>query len=86
MGDGNPRTWPEIAARLGELDFDVLVPGHGEVGGRSDLDDFRAYLADVVAAAEEHGAGAPVPERYRDWAFEDGWARNLAFLTERTRP
>ena len=55
---------------------DVAVPRH----------DFRAYLADVVAAAEEHGAGAPVPERYRDWAFEDGWARNLAFLTERARP
>ena len=86
MGDGNPQAWQEIAARLGELDFDVLVPGHGDVGGRSDLDDFRAYLTDVVAAAEEHGAGAPVPERYRDWAFEEGWARNLAFLTGRGRP
>jgi glyoxylase-like metal-dependent hydrolase (beta-lactamase superfamily II) len=81
MGDGNPRAWREIAARLGELDFDVLVPGHGDVGGRRDLDDFRAYLEDIVAAAEEHGANAPIPERYRDWAFEEGWARNLAFLT-----
>jgi hypothetical protein len=58
-------------------------PRHGEVGGRSDLADFRAYLADIVAAAEEHGAGAPIPEGYRDWAFEDGWTRNLAFLTGR---
>ena len=81
MGDGNPEAWLEIVDRLAELDFGVLVPGHGDVGGRQDLDDFRGYLADVVAAAEEHGGNAPIPERYRDWAFEDGWARNLAFLT-----
>jgi cyclase len=85
MGDGHPQAWLEILDRMAELDFDVLVPGHGEVGGRSDLDDFRAYLADIVAAAEEHGASAPIPERYRDWGFEDGWTRNLAFLTGRRR-
>jgi len=81
MGDGYPDAWPGILERMGELDFDVLVPGHGDVGGRADLEDFRAYLADITAAADEHGAHAPIPERYRDWAFEDGWARNLAFLT-----
>jgi alpha-beta hydrolase superfamily lysophospholipase len=83
MGDGYPQAWREILDRMAELDFDVLGPGHGEVGGRTDLDDFRAYLADIVAAAEEHGVGAPIPERYRDWAFEDGWGRNLAFLAGR---
>jgi glyoxylase-like metal-dependent hydrolase (beta-lactamase superfamily II) len=83
MGDGYPGAWPGILERMAELDFDVLVPGHGDVGGRADLDDFRAYLADVVAAAEEYGASAPIPERYRDWGFEDGWPRNLAFLTGR---
>jgi cyclase len=83
MGDGYPHAWRGILDRMAGLDFEVLVPGHGEVGGRSDLDDFRAYLADVVAAAEDHGPSAPIPERYRDWDFEDGWARNLAFLTGR---
>jgi glyoxylase-like metal-dependent hydrolase (beta-lactamase superfamily II) len=83
MGDGNPQAWREILDRMAGLDFDVLVPGHGEVGGRSDLEALRDYLDDIVAAAEEHGAGAPIPERYRDWAFEDGWGRNLAFLTGR---
>jgi hypothetical protein len=46
---------------------------------RADLREER----DIVSAAEEHGAHAPIPERYRDWAFEGGWARNLAFLTGR---
>jgi hypothetical protein len=83
MGDGHPQVWLGILDRVADLGFDVLVPGHGEVGGRSDLEDLRAYLGDILAAAEEHGAGAPIPERYRDWGFEDGWGRNLAFLTGR---
>jgi hypothetical protein len=58
----------------------VLVPGHGDVGGRTDVEAFRGYLADLVAAAEEHGPNAPVPEPYRDWDFPDGWARSLAAL------
>jgi cyclase len=83
MGDGDPEAWPGIVDRIADLEWDVLVPGHGPVGGRNDLDAFRAYLDDAVAAARERGPNAPVPERYRDWDFADGWARNLAFLTAR---
>jgi hypothetical protein len=68
-------------AAIADSDLAAGNAGHGEVGGRSDLDDFRAHLADIMAAAEEHGASAPIPARYRDWSFEGGWARNLAFLT-----
>ena len=82
IGDGVPEAWPGIVDRIGELDFDVLVPGHGEVGGREDVDAFRAYLHDLLAA-REHGANAPMPERYRDWDFADGWSRNLESLTRR---
>ena len=79
IGDGRPEVWPGIVDRIGELDFDVLVPGHGEVGGRGDLEAFRAYLDDLLAAAHD----APVPERYRDWDFAEGWSRNLTALTAR---
>jgi hypothetical protein len=76
IGDGVPEAWPGIVDRIGALDFDVLVPGHGEVGGRADLEDFRAYLDDLLAA----GRDDPVPERNRDWAFPEGWSRNLTAL------
>jgi cyclase len=79
IGDGNPDTWPAIVDRMGELDFEVLVPGHGEVGGRGDLEAFRAYLEDLLAA----GRNVPVPERYRNWDFADGWSRNLTALLAR---
>jgi cyclase len=83
MGDGDPEAWPGIVERIAELTWDVLVPGHGPVGGRDDLEAFRAYLDDAVAAAREQGPNAPAPERYREWDFADGWSRNLAFLTAR---
>ena len=79
IGDGDPDAWPHIVDRIGELDFDVLVPGHGDVGGRDDLDAFRSYLDDLLAAAPD----APLPERYRDWGFADGWSRNLTALHAR---
>jgi cyclase len=83
MGDGDPDAWPAIVERIAELSWDVLVPGHGPVGGRADLEIFRAYLDDAVTAARDHGPNAPVPDPYRDWDFADGWSRNLAFLTAR---
>jgi cyclase len=83
IGDGDPDAWPKIVDRIGRLEFDVLVPGHGEVGGRDDLDAFRGYLDDLLAAAREQGADAPVPAPYRDWAYADGWSRNLTALLAR---
>jgi cyclase len=83
MGHGDPDEWPRILERMQALDFDVLVPGHGPVGGREDVDAMLEYLAEAVEAAREHGPRAPVPERYRDWDFADGWQRNLEFLAGR---
>ena len=81
VGDGNVESWLEILERIRGLDFDVLVPGHGPVGSRADVDAMADYLGDLLEAAREHRPHAPLPERYREWAFADGWARNLAELT-----
>ena len=77
VGDGDVDSWREILGRIRELDFDVLVPGHGPVGGRDDLDAVDAYLGDLADAAR---TGEPMPERYRDWDNADGWTRNLQAL------
>jgi glyoxylase-like metal-dependent hydrolase (beta-lactamase superfamily II) len=78
VGDGDVDSWREILARMRELDFDVLVPGHGPVGGREDLDAMDAHLADLEDSAR---TGAPMPDRYRDWSFASGWERNLEALS-----
>jgi glyoxylase-like metal-dependent hydrolase (beta-lactamase superfamily II) len=83
VGDGDVAAWRGILERMRELDVDVLVPGHGPVGGRDDVDAMLEYLDEAATAARERGPGAPVPERYRDWDFADGWARNLQALAGR---
>jgi cyclase len=77
VGDGDVGSWRTILERMRELDFDVLVPGHGPVGGRDDLEAMDGHLADLEESAR---TGAPMPDRYRDWSFASGWERNLEAL------
>jgi glyoxylase-like metal-dependent hydrolase (beta-lactamase superfamily II) len=81
VGDGDVESWLGILERIRGLDFDVIVPGHGPVGSRGDVDAMAEYLRDLLEAAREHGPNTALPERYRDWDFADGWARNLVALT-----
>lgn len=52
MGDGFPSRWDATLARIEELDFDTLIPGHGPVVKGAEakelLKTFRRYLQDMV--------------------------------------
>jgi cyclase len=60
MGDGYVPDWIETLQRLKELDFDVILPGHGQpLRGKERLDYFQAYLQDFwaqVTKLEKEGA------------------------------
>jgi glyoxylase-like metal-dependent hydrolase (beta-lactamase superfamily II) len=49
FGDGYPLDWPETALRAAELATDVVVPGHGDPGGRAFAD---AQAASMIGLAE----------------------------------
>lgn len=49
FGDSFPMDWPETLARLMDLPFGPLVPGHGDV---TDASFVEAQLADIAAVAE----------------------------------
>jgi glyoxylase-like metal-dependent hydrolase (beta-lactamase superfamily II) len=54
--DVNGSKWIEVLGRLEALEPDVVVPGHGEVGGPDLIGQVRAYLEDVrerVSAASD---------------------------------
>lgn len=39
--------WIESLKRVEQLDFDILVPGHGKLGEKRHVGQFRAYLEDL---------------------------------------
>jgi len=52
MGDSYPDEWIATLDRLKALDFDTVMPGHGVVfRGKTKIDAFQKYLADVVTQA-----------------------------------
>ena len=47
MGDGYVPDWIETLERLKEIDFDFVLPGHGQAfRGKERIDHLQAYLAD----------------------------------------
>lgn len=62
MGDGYLNEWADSLDVLKELDFEVVLPGHGEAfEDRSKIDHFQAYLRDLrtkIVGTYEAGVGA----------------------------
>jgi glyoxylase-like metal-dependent hydrolase (beta-lactamase superfamily II) len=58
FGDGYPLDWPETALRTAELATDVVVPGHGELGGRPFADSQAASLLGLAQLARQVHTGA----------------------------
>jgi cyclase len=55
-GGGSAKTWPEAVEQALQLDFDTVIPGHGLVSTRADLEAyreravrFRETLAELVS-------------------------------------
>ena len=57
-GGGSAWEWPRTLARALELDFDTVVPGHGHVAERREMEGFRedtARLAEMVQSMQRQG-------------------------------
>jgi cyclase len=63
MNDGYPAEWPETLTALEKIQFDHIIPGHGDVRPKSHLAFFRAYFVDLIAAVKKASAeGASLDE------------------------
>lgn len=51
---GDPDTWAEVLDAIAEL-ADVIVPGHGPVGGETEVRELQAYLRHCVAGTVPSG-------------------------------
>jgi len=74
--------WMEALKRVEAMDFDILAPGHGELGGKQDVADHRRYLEDLYAAvlaglreaqSVEDMQKSIALEAYADWGQYEAW-------------
>lgn len=68
--------------KVGEMDFDILAPGHGALGGKQDAADHGQYVKDLKAQVEAGiAAGKSLEEmqasitmdKYADWGQYKEW-------------
>jgi cyclase len=71
---GDPATWADMLDVVVEL-ADVIVPGHGPIGGEAEVRDLQEYLRACVAAAGDVGAIPPGP--WDSWIDRDRDAINV---------
>ena len=91
MADGDPAGLRKTLSELMDLPVDVVVPGHGEVGNKEDIEAMIGYIDMVNALAatlkgqerkpEDIDIGE-IPQPYRDWSFDNFFKNNLKFLYE----
>ena len=64
MGDGFVEEWPAALDELKALQFDTIVPGHGNpFTDRSQIDHLQAFLRDLNGQVTDlHARGVPVDE------------------------
>ncbi|MCU1457135.1 MAG: Zn-dependent hydrolase, glyoxylase [Actinomycetia bacterium] len=71
---GDPALWADVLDAVAEL-ADILVPGHGPVGGEEELRDLQRYLRACVAADGDVAAIGPGP--WDSWVERDRDAINV---------
>ncbi len=75
--------WIESLRRVEEMDFDILAPGHGNLGTKADVTAFRNYMSDLYdQVLEQARLGKTLEEtqaavdlsKYKDWEQFDAWS------------
>ena len=80
MRSGNPHAWRAALQKLDELEFEILVPGHGPIGKKSDVALYVRYFEDLTSAVQARiDAGETLEQvqetlelpQYADWMRYD---------------
>ena len=72
MRESFPLSWLKALELIETLDFDVLVPGHGEIGDKDSFREFRGDFSGLVERAREMIArGRSQEEIIRELKYED---------------
>ncbi len=91
LADGDASGLRQTLSELMDWPVDVVVPGHGEVGNKDNIQAMIGYLdmVSTLAATLKMQDRKPedirieeIPQPYRDWSFNNFFESNLKFLYE----
>ena len=95
IGDGDPRQWHKLLQAFEEdSSVETLVPGHGPISDKKELQTLQDYISDVqgfVEAGFKEGLPdsvilkAEVPAKYSQWWFGRFYFYNLRSVCRRLR-
>ncbi len=83
LSDAYLPAWIESLKRVERMDFDILAPGHGQLGTKADVAAFREYMSDlhdqVLAQARmgkslEETKAAVDLSKYESWGQFEAWS------------
>jgi cyclase len=72
LRESYPLEWLESLRKIEELDFEVLVPGHGEIGDKDSVRRFRKELSTLINRVRERiDQGVSRDEIIKEMRYED---------------
>lgn len=89
LGDGFPKEWKSILTILESMEIKVVIPGHGDPGGKELIHEMKGYIEDIEHLASQmkkEGKSSDdikmiqIPEKYRDWWLGGYFYSNLLFM------
>jgi cyclase len=89
LADGDPLGLKKTLTKLLEWPVEIVVPGHGRVGNKDDIQVMIDYIDMTGSMAEklkkqgkkpEDISNEDIPEPFRDWLFSMFFQANLKFL------
>jgi glyoxylase-like metal-dependent hydrolase (beta-lactamase superfamily II) len=85
LPDGYPDEWIDSLKQVEGLEFDTLVPGHGKIGKKEHVHQFRVYLEDLRAAVLEQvqkGVGIEEAKKNVQLPKYEQWQRYAEWFPE----
>lgn len=89
LGHGFPKEHKELLLFINSLEVSTVIPGHGEMGNKNDVNLMRNYIDDVKKIAQtmidssmskKDADKMEIPPEYNDWLFERFFVYNLKFM------
>jgi Zn-dependent hydrolases, including glyoxylases len=93
IGESKIPGWISYLQKIGKLDINILIPGHGPRGNKSSLTDMTTYLSDLLPVAKKLKGAAnltndmineQIPLQFASWHLKNFYAFNVRYLIEKS--